>query len=284
MGRLHRHVQPKSDIQANILHLIANSPIFLVSWKRRARIHILIARRLQQKVISGNCMKFIFILFAAWLFSFAASGRCATTQSSRCENFITAKGDKLYDGDKEFRFISYNIPDLHYVEDNMAFDQTIPFRFPDEFEIRDALLSIKQSGGQVARIYTLSVRRQSDPFWSDPALIADFKKTIRFALNRVNTLTGITYKKDHAILAWETGNELTSPPAWTRNIAAFVKSIDMVTTHHYQKKSSEIITMIKLENQKRMLIDLPVGMATPSSTAWNRTSSRSASMHFSITM
>ena len=43
----------------------------------------------------------------------------------------------LKDGDRVFRFISFNIPNLHYVEDDVRFDQPMPFRFPDAFEIDD---------------------------------------------------------------------------------------------------------------------------------------------------
>ena len=31
------------------------------------------------------------------------------------DNFITRQGDKLYDGSREFRFISFNIPCLHHL-------------------------------------------------------------------------------------------------------------------------------------------------------------------------
>src|SRR5450756_51754 len=78
------------------------------------------------------------------------------------KNFITTKGDKLMDGDTELRFISCNIPNLHYVEDYLPFTGTNPWRLPDEFEIRDALMAIKQMGGKVARVYVFSVRKESD--------------------------------------------------------------------------------------------------------------------------
>lgn len=78
------------------------------------------------------------------------------------QNFITRDGARLMDGDREFRFISFNIPNLHYVEDDMEFERTMPFRFPDEFEINDALQTIRQMGGQVARTYTLAVFQKSE--------------------------------------------------------------------------------------------------------------------------
>ena len=97
-----------------------------------------------------------------------------------------------------------------------------------------------------------------EAFWTDPEVIADFKQTIGFVLMRRNTITGVRYADDPAILGWETGNELDAPPEWTREIAATIKTfdpnhlvidgnslhgvpaasldeplIDVVTTHHY---------------------------------------------------
>ena len=77
-------------------------------------------------------------------------------------NFITTDKDRLKDGNEEFRFVSYNIPNLHYIEDYMKFDEVNPWRLPDEFEIRDGLRAIKQSGGKVTRIYTPSVRKMGE--------------------------------------------------------------------------------------------------------------------------
>jgi len=246
--------------------------------------------------------------------------------------FVTARGDRLFEGDQEFRFLSFNIPNLHYVEDDMRFDQPMPFRWPDEYEVDDALESVRQMGGRVVRTYTLSVRKASDPeglprhvvgpgefneeafevldmvletareknvrliiplvnnwkwwggvaeyaafrgepreaFWSDPQLIEDFKETVRFVLERVNTLTGVAYKDDPTILAWETGNELVCPHEWTRQIANYMKEldpnhlvvdgrneqvlqpesigdplIDLVKTHHYEKDPRQMIAHIR---------------------------------------
>jgi hypothetical protein len=248
------------------------------------------------------------------------------------EHFVTRAGDRLMEGQDEYRFISFNIPNLHYVEDNMPFDEMNPWRLPDEFEITDALTAIQQMGGRVARTYTLSVRRPDDnaaiprhvlgpgqfneeafraldkvleianktgvriiipfvdnwiwwggiqeyagfrgkakeAFWTDPEVINDFKKTIAYVLNRTNTYTGVKYKDDKAVLAWETGNELQCPPEWTHEIAAYIKQIDknhlvvdgfftsvlrdesiddplvdIVTTHHYPKDPQEMIDQVR---------------------------------------
>jgi mannan endo-1,4-beta-mannosidase len=247
------------------------------------------------------------------------------------ENFVRREGDMLKDGDREFRFLSFNIPNLHYVEDDMRFDRSMPFRLPDAFEIDDALGAIEQIGGQVVRTYTLSVKKADDPadlpryilgpgqfneeafrtldqvlaaahrhrvrliipfvdmwswwggvtelaafrgkkadvVWTDPQLIQDYKDIITFVLNRVNTVTGVRYRDDKAILAWETGNELHCPYEWTRQIVAHIKSqdprhlvvdgthrqvllasslddpnIDFVATHHYEKDPREMIAHI----------------------------------------
>ena len=239
---------------------------------------------------------------------------------SSSANFITVHDGKLFDGEKEFRFISFNIPNLLEIEDNVAFTNENPWRLPDAFEINDALETIRGMGGTVARTYAVTVQRTNDlpgtprhvlapgkfnedafrtmdqvlatanrtgvrliiplvdnwpwmggraeygqfrgktkdDFWTDPQLISDFEQTIHFILMRTNTISGVRYCDDKSILCWETGNELASPPSWTREIAHYIKSldtnhlvmdgfnttslrnesleipdVDIVTTHHY---------------------------------------------------
>jgi len=203
-------------------------------------------------------------------------------------HFITRSGNKLMEGDKEYRFISFNIPNLHLVEDNMTFEAQNEWRYPDEFEITDALTTVKQMGGRVARMYVISICKKTGPnaipchvkkpgefneeafrtldkvmevanrvgvrviipfvdnwkwwggietyadyrdktaaeFWTDSAVIDDFKQTVSFLVNRKNTYTGTLYKDDKALLAWETGNEIYCPYSWTKQIAAHIKSLD----------------------------------------------------------
>jgi mannan endo-1,4-beta-mannosidase len=263
----------------------------------------------------------------------AVSSTTPLCAESAFRDFITAHGDQLMQGHKLFRFISFNLPNLQLIEDNMPFAETDAWRFPDAFEIRDGLMTVRQMGGTVVRTYSLSVVRTNDDpdmpgyvlgpgkfneeafreldlvlkianeqgirliiplvnnwkwqggrgeyaafrgktmddFWTDPQLIADFEETIRFTLTRTNTLTGVRYCDDKAILCWETGNELASPPSWTREIARYIKSldhnhlvmdgvngaqlhpesladpnVDILTTHHYpdsqtSKTFSELI-------------------------------------------
>lgn len=212
--------------------------------------------------------------------------QCAS--ESKFDHFVTTKGDRLMVGDKVLRFVSYDIPNLSYIEDYDAFTAQSPWRLPTPFEIRDALRTIKMDGGKVARIYTFPVKQagMSDhiiravegpgqfneaffksfdkvlqianqegvrliiplvdnwwwwggagayaafrgkkpaAFWTDPQIIHDFEKTIKFVLNRKNTYTGVRYKDDKAILGWETGNELQAPQAWQDTIASYIRSID----------------------------------------------------------
>jgi Cellulase (glycosyl hydrolase family 5) len=70
-----------------------------------------------------------------------------------------------------------------------------------------------------------------EDFWTDTTVRNDFKSTINYLLNRTNYYTGVQYKNDKAILAWETGNELyaadwTKLAPWTSDIAAYIKDID----------------------------------------------------------
>jgi hypothetical protein len=255
----------------------------------------------------------------------------------RLQDFVTARDGKLFDGQKEFRFLSLNIPNLLLVEDNVPFAEENPWRLPDQFEINDALATIAAMGGTVTRSYVITVVKTNDPpgtprhvlapgrfneaafraldevlaaanrtgvrliipfadnwpwmggraeyaawrgktpddFWTDPQLIADFKQTIHFILRRTNTITGIRYCDDKSILCWETGNEIVSPPAWTREIAHYIKSldpnhlvmdgfnasvlrdesldipdVDIVTTHHYPGAKASFAELIRANAAK----------------------------------
>jgi hypothetical protein len=69
----------------------------------------------------------------------------------------------------------------------------------------------------------------ADAFWTDRQLMADFKQTIDFVLNRENTLTGTRYRDDRTILAWETGNELESPASGRWKSAATSRASTAIT-------------------------------------------------------
>lgn len=79
-------------------------------------------------------------------------------------------------------------------------------------------------------------------FYTDPVIRQWYKDWIEHLLNRVNTITGVQYKDDPAIMTWELANEPRCkgsgvyPPSpecttqtlidWADEISAFIKSID----------------------------------------------------------
>jgi hypothetical protein len=209
----------------------------------------------------------------------APAGSASCPEVGGFERFITRDGDRLMDGDRELRFVSFNVPNLHMLEDP-------DWHLPDPWEQADALCTVAQLGGQVARIYVPSVgdsgvevpRHVTAPgvfsedlfvafdhmlaeanrygvrlivplvdqwswwggvaeyaafrglppedFWTDAQVREDFKATVEHLLTRTNTVTGVPYREDPAILAWETGNELEATSEWTADIAAFIKDLD----------------------------------------------------------
>jgi mannan endo-1,4-beta-mannosidase len=219
--------------------------------------------------------------------------------------FVQRRGDQLYVHGKPFRFVSFNAPDMHVVEDGSWHPITA-------WEQEDALETVRRTGGQVVRIYTMSIAgglnngswthvlgpgqynealfRDLDrflalarakgirvvipfidnwewwggvkqfsalhggkafgDFYRDPDVRRGFEDLVRFLVLRNNTETGVLYRDDPTILAWETGNELdydddggttTTGPgsaaaaalptgaemdAWTSDLAAYIKARD----------------------------------------------------------
>jgi mannan endo-1,4-beta-mannosidase len=214
---------------------------------------------------------------------------------------ITRVGDKLMEGDKEFRFMGFAAPNIQQNESQLRTD--MQNRFPDEFEIRDILGALEWVGSRATRTFSLSVYSPEDnlpvyiparrtyneeafktldmvialaheydvrilipliasqrfggirgvdefsdlagktrgSFWTDEDVKADFKHFLDFVLNRKNTVNGLLYKEDPAILAWQLGNEFGSygpdrgmpydewkQPIleWSLEMAAYIKSVD----------------------------------------------------------
>ena len=220
----------------------------------------------------------------------------AEVQQSGFEHFITRDGDRLMDGDQEFRFIGVNMPGLNLPYDffygiaermvlptpweqedgfkTMArmgvtcvrtwnlpiasvgeegaerFKYVLgPGRFNDEaFVAIDHMLALANKY-QIRVIFSLTAdygdflggigeyaAHRGKPrvaFFSDPQIKDDYKATIRYVVTRRNTVTGLRYSEDKAILAWQFGNEMdrTKPGeeiqrAWQAEMAAYVKKLD----------------------------------------------------------
>jgi hypothetical protein len=73
-------------------------------------------------------------------------------------HFVTRSSDKLFEGSAELRFISTNMPDILQVITNTGFESTSPNRLPDAYELRDAVVTVKQMGGQVLRTFTITAK------------------------------------------------------------------------------------------------------------------------------
>lgn len=217
-------------------------------------------------------------------------------------DIVRARKGRLWEGEKEFRFVGLAAPNLHLNECQVHRDYRN--RFPDAYEIRDTLTSIRDLGGLATRVFCLSLETEKDPgvpghirgpgkfneaafqtldlvlqiadetgvrvivpfidshsfpgwrgvdewaawsgkapgeFWTDRTLKDQFRECLSAVLNRRNTSTGLLYREDPAVLAWQVGNELDSWPndrglpadewmplitAWTLEMAAHLKSID----------------------------------------------------------
>jgi len=85
-------------------------------------------------------------------------------------------------------------------------------------------------GAQQMRAWYGSDER-STFFFADPRTKQNYKDWIRHVLDRVNTITGVRYKDDPVILAWELMNEPEIRPpslrdSWLAEMASYVKSLD----------------------------------------------------------
>ncbi|KAJ3210570.1 hypothetical protein HDU67_005201, partial [Dinochytrium kinnereticum] len=80
--------------------------------------------------------------------------------------------------------------------------------------------------------FTSYYSKPSTTFFTDPEITRGFTLLAQHVATRINTITGIAYKDDPTILAWETGNELGGydgvpvPATWTGSLAEAIKKVD----------------------------------------------------------
>ncbi len=106
--------------------------------------------------------------------------------------------------------------------------------------VRVMLCLSAESGDYLGGIGTYAAHRgkKRADFWTDPQLREDYKATVRHVLTRVNTVTGVPYRDDKAILAWQFGNEMHGAQTnWLSEMAAYMKRLDpnhlvSETRHH----------------------------------------------------
>ena len=113
-----------------------------------------------------------------------------------------------------------------------------------EYDIRIIIpLIASQSFGGIRGIdeFAALAGKNGTNFWTDAELKADYRHLVDFLVNRRNTVNGILYRDEPAILAWQFGNEFGSYPgdrhfkysdyepritAWQLEMAAYFKKVD----------------------------------------------------------
>jgi mannan endo-1,4-beta-mannosidase len=96
------------------------------------------------------------------------------------------------------------------------------------------------SGGGIGQYLAWHKTANFQDFFTDPALIAAYERHIDAVLNHRNTITGVLYRDDPTIMAWENCNmcgifsvfmhgNLADVAKWSETIGEHIKSIDR---HH----------------------------------------------------
>lgn len=121
-------------------------------------------RFFKEKMMEPN--KSLHLLMTVFMLTLALSG-CVTSNEERKtvkprDNWpiITRVGDKLMEGDREFRFMGFAAPNIQQNESQLRAD--MKNRFPNEFEIRDILGALEWVGSRATRTFSLSVYSPED--------------------------------------------------------------------------------------------------------------------------
>ena len=85
---------------------------------------------------------------------------CAAAHAADPWPIITRRGDARNEGDRVFRFLGLDAPNLQQHESQILPD--FSNRFPDEFETRDALETLRRLGARATRTFSLSVHSPLD--------------------------------------------------------------------------------------------------------------------------
>jgi hypothetical protein len=104
------------------------------------------------------------------------------------------------------------------------------------------------TGGGLGQFLTWNHKQNLQDFFTDPALIAAFERHVDAVLNHRNSITGVLYRDDPTILAWENCNmcgifavllhgDLGQVARWSETIGKRIKQID---AHHLYLDTSGI--------------------------------------------
>ncbi len=95
-----------------------------------------------------------------------------------------------------------------------------------DHRIRLDLCLVSQQDFYVGGRDVFSHWRGNMNFFEEP-VVSDFEQFIEEVVTRRNSITGVAYKDDPTILAWETNNEISdSPVAWESHIVSYIKKLD----------------------------------------------------------
>lgn len=93
------------------------------------------------------------------------------------------------------------------------------------------------AGGGIGEYLAWNKQQNPQAFFTDPAIIAAFERHIDAVLNHRNAITGVRYRDDPTILAWENCNmcgifalfmhgDLGQVAAWSQTIGEHIKQVD----------------------------------------------------------
>ncbi|MBL8235853.1 MAG: cellulase family glycosylhydrolase [Bryobacterales bacterium] len=125
-----------------------------------------------------------------------------------------------------------------YDEANLvALDQSIALAKARDLRLILRFTNYWEAYGGVRRYVSWFLGRPASPreaalFFTEPQIRFWFQDYVRSLIDRVNTVTGVTYRNEPAILAWELGNEFRNPGdpdallRWTAEMAGFIRQLD----------------------------------------------------------
>jgi mannan endo-1,4-beta-mannosidase len=119
----------------------------------------------------------------------------------------------------------------------VALDQSIALAKSRHIRLILRFTNYWEAYGGVRRYVAWHLGRTPSPsesalFYTEPRIRQWFRDYVGSIIDRRNTITGLTYRDEPAILAWELGNELRNPGAagdlvqWTAEMAAYVRQLD----------------------------------------------------------